>query len=268
MDFSPDWDQLRDALGLNEPQVVATVARAIQVLVIALLTIWIAGWLSRRVKRSAGIWNIDARGGVLISRGVAFGVFCVGVAVIIAILGANWTAIAAVLGAATLGITLSFQDLGRSAVNGFYILIERPFRVGDRIRVSDTQGRVEEVGVRLTRLRTDAGERILVPNTLIFSSIIENVSVGTLDHQTFVLTNVKTPTAGIKELIHQSLAGLAELSTNPPTIFVLELGADGARIEVTVEHELGRRVNHVVIDRLHQLFPEATIMVKSASGDA
>ena len=66
------------------------------------------------------------------------------------------------------GISLALQDVGRGFVNGVYILVERPFRIGDHVRVGAAEGRVEEVGIRLTTLRTAAGERIIVPNTVVF----------------------------------------------------------------------------------------------------
>jgi small conductance mechanosensitive channel len=178
VDVAEFWNQVRSALGLDEPQAAGAVARGIQVIVVVLLTIGVAHWLGSWVRRAAIAGRLYAEVAVLLSRAAALAVYAAGGTVVLAIVGASWTAIAAVLGAATFGISLALQDVGRGFVNGVYILVERPFRIGDHVRVGVAEGRVEEVGVRLTTLRTAAGDRIIVPNTVVFSSIIENSSVG------------------------------------------------------------------------------------------
>ena len=132
MDVAEFWDQVRLALGLDELQAAGTVARAIQVVVVVLLTVGVAHWLGGWVRRAALAGRLYAEVAVLLSRAAALAAYAVGGTVVLAILGANWTAIAAVLGAATFGISLALQDVGRGFVNGVYILVERPFRIGDQ----------------------------------------------------------------------------------------------------------------------------------------
>ena len=174
----------------------------------------------------------------LLSRATSFAVFALGGTVVLAIVGASWTAIAAVLGAATFGISLALQDVGRSFVNGVYILVERPFRIGDHVRVGVAEGRVEDVGLRLTTLRTAAGDRIAVPNTVVFSSIIENWSVGTVDRQKFVALGIELPVTEIQSAVIASLLGTPHLSHLAPVVDVVRSSPDGTDIEVTVIHDL------------------------------
>jgi small-conductance mechanosensitive channel len=265
VDVAEFWDQARSALGLDEPQVAGTVARAIQVVVVVLLTIGVAHWSGGWARRAAVAGRLYAEVGVLLSRATALAVSAVGGTVVLAIVGASWTAIAAVLGAATFGISLALQDVGRSFVNGIYILVERPFRIGDHVRVGVAEGRVEEVGIRLTTLRTAAGDRIIVPNTVVFSSIIENSSVGTVDRQKYVASGIALPVTEIQPAILASLRGTPHLSHLAPVVEVIRSRPDGTDIEVTVEHDLGVRVDDHVIERLRSLFPEATVATKSAA---
>jgi small-conductance mechanosensitive channel len=182
--------------------------------------------------------------------------------VVLAIVGASWTAIAAVLGAATFGISLALQDVGRGFVNGVYILVERPFRIGDYVRVGVAAGRVEEVGVRLTTLRTASGDRIIVPNTVVFSSIIENSSVGMVDRQKYLASGVELPVAEIEDAVIASLRGTPHLAHQAPVVEVIRSSPDGTDIEITVQHDIGVRIDDQVIDRLRSLFPEATVATK------
>jgi small-conductance mechanosensitive channel len=266
VDVTEFWDQVRSALGLDEPQAAATVARVIKAIIVILLTVGVAHWSGGWVRRAAMARRVHAEVAVLLSRAAALAIYAIGGTVVLAIIGASWTAIAAVLGAATFGISLALQDVGRGFVNGVYILVERPFRIGDYIRVGAAEGRVEEVGVRVTTLRTAAGERIIVPNTVVFSSIIENASAGKVDRQKYVASGIERPVADIQGAIIASLRGTPHLSQLAPVVEVIRSRPEGTDIEITVEHDLGVRIDDQVIERLRALFPEATVATKTAAG--
>jgi small-conductance mechanosensitive channel len=260
------WDQVRSALGLDEPRAAETVARAVQVLIVVLLTIGIAHWVGAWVRRAASAGRVYAEVATLLSRATTLAVYAIGGTLILSIVGTSWTAIAAVLGAATFGISLALQDVGRGFVNGVYILVERPFRIGDHVRVGVAEGRVEDVGVRLTTLRTAAGDRIIVPNTVVFSSIIENSSLGSVDRQRYSALGIERPATEIQDAVIASLRDTPHVSHRAPVVQVIRSSPDGTDIEVTVEHDLGLRIDDQVIERLRSLFPEATIATKTSAG--
>ncbi len=259
------WEQVRAALGLDEPNAVQTVTRAVQILIVVVVTMLIAHWVSGLIQRAARTGRIYAEIAVLASRAAALGIYALGVTFILAILGATWTAIAAILGAATFGISLALQDVGRSFVNGVYILVERPFRIGDLVRIGNAEGRVEDVGVRLTTLRAPAGDRIIVPNTVVFSSTIENNTVGTMDRQRYTVSGVALPIGDIQSAVIASLRGTPHLSHRAPVVTFVQATPEGTDIQVTVEYDLGQRVDELVIGRLRTLFPEATIAPTAAA---
>jgi hypothetical protein len=260
------WDQVRLALGLDVPQAAETVARAIQVLIVLLLTVAIAHWVGAWVRRAAIAGRVYAEVATLVGRAATLAVYAIGGTVVLAIVGTSWTAIAAILGAATFGISLALQDVGRGFVNGVYILAERPFRIGDHVRIGAAEGRVEEVGIRLTTLRTAAGDRIVVPNTVVFASVIENSSLGTVDRQKYAALGIERPASEIQGAVIASLQGTPHLSPRAPVVEVIRSSPEGTDIEVTIEHELGIRIDDLVIERLRSLFPEATIATKTSAG--
>jgi small conductance mechanosensitive channel len=65
------------------------------------------------------------------------------------------------------------QDVLKNVFAGVYLLIERPFRPGDTIKVRDFIGRVETVDLRTTTLRNDS-ELVYVPNAILFSEVLIN----------------------------------------------------------------------------------------------
>ena len=96
MDVAEFWDQVRSALGLDEPQATATVARVIQAIIVVLLTIGVAHWLGGWVRRAAMAGRVYAEVAVLLSRATAVAVYAAGGTLVLATIGASWAAIAAV----------------------------------------------------------------------------------------------------------------------------------------------------------------------------
>ncbi len=75
------------------------------------------------------------------------------------------------IGILTLALTVAVQDILKDLVAGFYILMERPFHIGDQITIGDVvirTGRVEDVQIRSTKLRLVSGEEVAIPNALVF----------------------------------------------------------------------------------------------------
>ncbi|PZV11620.1 MAG: mechanosensitive ion channel protein MscS [Leptolyngbya sp.] len=71
-----------------------------------------------------------------------------------------------------LAISFAAQSLVKDLVNGFLILLEDQFRIGDNIVVGDVLGTVENLNLRVTQIRSDNGNLITVPNSLI--ATVEN----------------------------------------------------------------------------------------------
>lgn len=78
---------------------------------------------------------------------------------------------------ATVVAALGVQDLLKDYVSGYYLLLERHIRVGDRISLDANTGTVTEVRLRVTLLKSDAGDLIIVPNSELFT---KSVTIHTL----------------------------------------------------------------------------------------
>src|SRR5205085_7879292 len=73
-------------------------------------------------------------------------------------------------------IGLSLQDILRNFFAGLWVLVERPFRIGDTIDVSGYTGTVEEISFRTTQLRTADGREVIVPNGTFMTSPVVNLT--------------------------------------------------------------------------------------------
>ena len=79
-------------------------------------------------------------------------------------LGVNYTMYFASLSVIGLAIGFGSQGLVQDMVTGFFIVFEEQFNVGDMVEIPPHTGIVEELGLRMTRLRNYLGQRVVIPN--------------------------------------------------------------------------------------------------------
>ncbi|RZK22968.1 MAG: mechanosensitive ion channel, partial [Hymenobacter sp.] len=82
--------------------------------------------------------------------------------------------IAIVLGALGVGIGLGLQNIINNLVSGVILIFERPFQVGDYIEVNGKTGRVKDIGIRASKLISQAGSEIILPNGDLLSGHVIN----------------------------------------------------------------------------------------------
>jgi len=74
---------------------------------------------------------------------------------------------------ATIVASFGVQDLLKDYVSGYYVLLERHIRVGDRISMDGVgSGTVTEIKLRVTLLKTDSGDLVVVPNSELFNKAV------------------------------------------------------------------------------------------------
>jgi small-conductance mechanosensitive channel len=90
--------------------------------------------------------------------------------------GVDVFAFAAALGLTGFAISLAARDTIADVIAGMTIMIDQPFRVGDRIEIQDenTWGDVTDIGLRTTRIRTRDNRLVIVPNSIIGKNQIIN----------------------------------------------------------------------------------------------
>jgi small conductance mechanosensitive channel len=101
---------------------------------------------------------------------------------ILNLLNIQWEPLLATAGVLAVGIGLAAQSLFKDIINGIFILIEDQYNVGDVIRAASLTGTVEDLTLRLTRLRDGDGTLHIIPNSQIatVSNMSRDYAVGTL----------------------------------------------------------------------------------------
>jgi len=147
---------------------------AAQALVVAALTLFVGRRARDLVRRSLKRTRADPGVVLLLGQLAYFAVLGLGAIWVLAILNVSSTGIVATLGVASLAVSLSLQDVLKNLVAGLYLLVEKPFRPGERLIVRTFDGVVESVDARTTTLRTSTGERVLIPNAILFAEVLVN----------------------------------------------------------------------------------------------
>ena len=102
----------------------------------------------------------------------------VGIIILLRHFDVDVSALVATLGVGSLAIALAAQAALTDTISGFAIMIDRPFRIGDRIEIQElsTWGDVIDIGLRSSRIRTRDNRMVIIPNSVIGKSLIVNYS--------------------------------------------------------------------------------------------
>lgn len=81
--------------------------------------------------------------------------------------------IIALLGLSSVAIGFAFQDIFKNFLAGILLLLQEPFQLGDQIVVEGYEGTVEEIAIRSTQILTYRGERVVIPNAVVFTTAVQ-----------------------------------------------------------------------------------------------
>lgn len=182
--------------------------------------------------------RIDVTLGRFISTTAYWGFIVLASLAILSYFGVQTTGFAAVIGGASLAIGLAFQGTLSNLAAGVMLLVFRPFKVGDVIRVAGEVGGVEELGLFTTQLKTLDNRLIIIPNSSVFGSTIENM---TASPERRVDLQVSTPNAAdlnaVRALLVEAAAGVSGIINNETRanqVYLLNTDGGAANWEVRV----------------------------------
>jgi small-conductance mechanosensitive channel len=222
-------EMMRDALeqGTREFGSLATkMALATLVVVIAFtMNRLVRPWLQRR----HAFMEFPAYGQTLMLNSVTTTLALATVTAVLALWGVTWSAIAAGIGLSTLAIALGLQDVLKSLAGGIVIMLERPFDIGDRIRIKDLEGEVIDIRVRSVVLRMDDNHIAQAPNGLLFSETFENLSRTAAYSYSIVMSGIDDAPRTARAAILEALKSVKEFAYAPDIVIQPDLRRPGNR---------------------------------------
>jgi small conductance mechanosensitive channel len=160
----------------------------------------------------------------------------IGLIAILAIWGTGLVVPVALIGALTVALSLALQDVLKNLVAGVYLLLERPYAIGDHIALDSYSGEVEDIQIRYTALRTLDNQRVLIPNSLLFGSPVTNLTA--FDRRRATLA-ISVPDSGpdsvdqVEEQIRTALEKVPGVLESPPPLVTLN-GAGEGKVDLHV----------------------------------
>lgn len=143
-------------------------------LIVFLVFLGIASGARRLIQLAATKAHLDSMLGSLLSRigyiiVVVLGLF---IASTVIFPGVNAGDLFAGLGIGSVALGFAFKDVLQNLFAGFLILLYRPFKIGDQIKIDEFEGTVEEINVRATKIKTYDGERVVIPNSDLYMKAV------------------------------------------------------------------------------------------------
>ncbi|AOY82406.1 mechanosensitive ion channel [Moorena producens JHB] len=135
--------------------------------------------LSTVLEKSLGMFpNISVMLGQFLVTLTRQGLFVVGILVGITALEVSIGPLIAMIGAAGFVVAFAFQSTLGNLANGLMILLYKPFDVGDTIEVAGVKGKVQDVNLICTTIKTSQNKIIIVPNNSVWGNVIENETIS------------------------------------------------------------------------------------------
>jgi small-conductance mechanosensitive channel len=228
-----ELDQVTWKMGGTTMSVRSLLEGALTAGAVLIFTLWVSAGIESRLLRSATGGELSLRKAV--SNAARALLMFVGLMVALTAVGIDLTALSVLGGAIGVGIGFGLQKLAANYVSGFVILAERSMRIGDTVRVDNFEGVITQINARYTVVRSLAGRESIVPNEMLITSRIENLSL--VDSRLYQTTVVSVSYESDVELVRGLLleAALAQprvLREPGPGILLSNFGADG--LEFTV----------------------------------
>lgn len=158
-----------NSLAGNLPSIILALVFVVLFFIFAQISKKVAYRMLNRVSKNAAINR-------LLGTFTALAVMLIGIIVALKILGLNTALTSLLAGAGIAGIALgfAFQDLGANLIAGITVAVQKPFNVGDLVKVDKYFGTVKSINLRITELETLQGETIYIPNKSIMANPIQD----------------------------------------------------------------------------------------------
>jgi small-conductance mechanosensitive channel len=200
--------------------------------IVLVLALWLSATLEQRVLNRA-FEDLSMR--KVAANALRVLLLVIGTLFALSSLGFDLTALSVLGGALGVGIGFGLQKLAANYVSGFVILLERSLRIGDFVRVDGFEGRVTDIKTRYTLVRASNGSESVVPNELLLTQRVENLSLESrhlLQTCTFWV-GLESDVERVQDLLIQAALGVEWVLSEPaPQALLGEVATQGLRFNL------------------------------------
>jgi small-conductance mechanosensitive channel len=201
---------------------------AVTVLVLAL---WLSAAIEAHLIKGAAVADLSMR--KIASGAVRALLLFVGMLLALSAAGIDLTALSVLGGAIGVGLGFGLQKIAANYVSGFVILAERSLRIGDMVKVDNFEGRITDIRTRYTLIRSLGGREAIVPNEMLITQRIENLSLA--DPRVLLTSTLQvaygTDVAALQPKLEAAMLAVPRVIADPrPGAQLSAFGSDGMDI--------------------------------------
>ncbi len=179
MDFEHAIDLINDKIEFWFRELIRILPNLVLAILILTIGFFIAKWLRKVAEKVISRFSKSITINSLFASFVYLTVVGVVIFTALSILKLDKAVTSILAGAGIVGLALAFafQDIAANFISGIFISFRSPLKVGDIVSIKDYMGKVEEVNLRDTVIRTFQGKMVIIPNKDVFQNPIENYSI-------------------------------------------------------------------------------------------
>jgi small-conductance mechanosensitive channel len=237
-----ELDQISWKMGEARMSLRTLIEGGLTAALMLVLVLWISAVIEARLLRSASGGELSLR--LALSKATRALLVFMGLLFALSALGMDLTALSVLGGALGVGLGFGLQKLAASYISGFVILAERSLRIGDNVRLDNFEGRITRINARYSVILSLTGREAIVPNEMLISSRVENLSLANAQvwQSTVVSVAYSSDVDLVMALMLQAALSQARVLREPaPSVALSNFGADG--LEFTLGYWLADAEN-------------------------
>lgn len=200
---------------------------------VLIVILWISAAIEARLLRATTGGELSLRKAV--SNATRALLVFIGLMVTLSAVGIDLSALSVLGGAIGVGVGFGLQKLAANYVSGFVILAERSMRIGDNVRVDNFEGVITQINARYTVIRSLGGRESIVPNEMLITTRVENLSLADARVWQFseITVGYDSDVTLVMDLLKQAAMNQARVLLDPPPLVNLSaFAADGLAFKV------------------------------------
>ncbi|MDR2853002.1 MAG: mechanosensitive ion channel [Burkholderiaceae bacterium] len=226
-----EFDKINLSFGKTHVSLGSVLGGALSASLVLVIALWISATIERRLLASVS----DLSMGKVASNTVRAFLLLIGLLFALSAAGVDLSVFSVLGGALGVGLGFGLQKLAANYVSGFVILLERSVRIGDNVRVDTFEGRVTDIKTRYTLIRASNGREAIVPNELLITSRVENLTQADRKFKlaTSIVVGCDSPVAQVQAILCAAALAQKRVLRDPaPMALLTSFAPDG--IEFTL----------------------------------
>lgn len=223
-----ELDQIHWTIGNSTISLRTMIEGTVTAGAVLIVALWISSIIESRLLKSAVGADLSLR--MAVSNATRALLMFLGVIIALSAVGIDLTALSVLGGAIGVGIGFGLQKLAANYVSGFVILAERSMRIGDNVRVDGFEGRITQINARYTVIRSLSGRESIVPNEMLITNRVENLSLADRNvwQSTVVSVGYESDTETVQQILVEAANAESRVLADPaPNAALSAFGADG-----------------------------------------